>query len=107
MAKKELKWSVQPAPTGKWKAFHHRGWPTADYTGTDTLAVVLICEDDYRPANVKTGRHAPIQIKIADFSRGTRVWRKVLKEAKTLEEAKAIAEEAVKNYPDFKPKALV
>jgi len=58
----KLKWKVSEVPTGRYRSFHGRQWPSASYVGTDKPAVYLSCEDDYIPAQVRVGTHAPIWI---------------------------------------------
>lgn len=98
----KLKWKVQAEATGRYRSFHKRGWPSA--TNLDGDAIInLYCEDDYRPHSVKTGEHAEIFISIADYTcdrktEGYFKWRKLKKTAKTLAEAKTIAQEFVDSH---------
>ena len=72
-------------------------------------AVSISCADNYYPAAVKSGEHAPLTVRIADHSaktedgRSTFDWRKLKGEFKTLDEAKAAAVHALEKYPHFVP----
>lgn len=95
----ELKWTVMPAPTGKYRSFEKRGWPMADFNGEGQhAAVALYCDDDYKPARVKTGEHKPIVIRIASYNRDRAdgqaafTWRTLSQRAATLQEAKEVAQ---------------
>lgn len=108
----KLKWRVSDVPTGRYRSFERRGWPSADFTNGDT-AVGLYCKDEYRPADVKTGNHAEIVIRIADYSEPSNketgagfTWRQLKKRAATLAEAKELASKFFDKYPQFLPKEL-
>lgn len=103
MKKTKLTWKVAERPSNPW---HERCWPMAFFKD-GIPAIQLSCHDEYVPALVKTGRHAPIIIRVADRrpetleKKKTWVWRKLKAEAATLEEAKAIAQRFVDENPDF------
>lgn len=98
----KLKWRVQPAPTGKWRSFSKRGWPSAEYDNGQ-MAITLICDDAYVPAKVKTGDHREITVRIAKYDGQRFTWHNIIKRAKTLEEAKEIAQFAIDNIWSFRP----
>jgi hypothetical protein len=109
----KLKWRVDPPPTGRYRSFAHRGWPTANFSGADKIAVQIRCDDPYIPAKVKTGDHKPLCVYIAEWfdpaERGTRAafeWRKLTTEFATLKEAKAAAYQALKERPKFWPEGV-
>jgi hypothetical protein len=60
MSKVKLKWYVQSAPTGRYRSFARRGFPSASYANLpqECAAVSLHCEDDYIPSDVKIGNHS-------------------------------------------------
>jgi len=63
----ELKfvWVVAEVPTGRYRSFQKRGWPTAWYNGRNGKPVAFLSsEDDYVPANVKTGNHTEIKVTV-------------------------------------------
>ncbi len=105
----KLKWKVPDKPTGRYRSFQRRGWPGASYVGPNQRPAVMIqSEDDYVPARAKTGAHTELVIMIADYSlqedgRGFK-WRRLKARAKTLAEAKKIAEDAIVALPNFQPK---
>ena len=96
-----LKWAVEAAPTGQYRSFFRRGWPTATWNGK--AAAALFCEDEYVPANVRSGNHGEITIKFADYrAAGTGfVWKTLKRRASTLDEAKQIAKDFLIRNPDF------
>lgn len=97
---KKLKWTVGEAPTGLYRSFFKRSWPTAQIDGR--MAISLSCDDDYIPANVKTGKHAEIAIRVADYREGRSfTWRTLKARAATLAEAKEISQRFVDNNPTF------
>lgn len=92
----KLYWKVSPPKTGHFMSFQFRSWPTAHFDKDERLiAVQLYCTDEYVPALVKEGKHAPIRIRIADYSKpgGSFDWKLLTRVAMTLEEAKELAEQ--------------
>lgn len=103
----KLVWKVKDVPTGTYRSFDRRGWPNAYYETKDGQpAVQLLCEDEYRPDNVKSGNHKEITVCVAFYhpksdSRGAFTWRKVKRKAKTLKEAKEIAQTVINSHPEI------
>lgn len=95
----KIKWRVQPAPTGRYRSFDRRGWPTAEYEDGSYCASIY-CEDEYVPARVKTGDHRPLTLMIRDRSTDPQ-WKRVRasKQFTTLEEAKAALAKILVAHP--------
>lgn len=99
----KIVWRVAEVPSGQYRAFVKRGWPVAYFNSEDgPRAAVIMCEDEYVPAKVKTGDHAPLRISIDDYSGDKRKMRLLKKKAATLAEAKKL----VKAFYDAKPQCL-
>lgn len=104
----KLKWRVSPSPTGRYRSFENRAWPMAYVNGTAGDAVAYItCVDEYRPADVKAGKHAELTVHIADRladrlqgSQGWQ-WRKLKKKFPTLDEAKQAAQDFFDKHPQY------
>ena len=101
-AKPKLKWRVAPAPSGMYRSFFKREWPSAEYAD-GKAAVNLSCADDYRPADARSGSHAPLTIHVADYSVSPWRWRTVQKRAATLAEAKLRALAVLEQHSNFVP----
>jgi len=109
-----LKWRVDAAPTGRYRSFDKRGWPSAGYSNGD-IAVTLHCEDEYIPSQVKLGQHGPITVWVADWGilpeekakRGAFVWRKAKSTFPTLKEAQAAAAKIIGQHPELHPEKPV
>lgn len=102
----KLVWRVAEQPTGQYRSFHVRGWPTADFKGTEQIAIQLSCKTEYIPSKVRTGDHDPITVMIADYSvagLGFK-WRKLKRQLPTLAEAKDAGLAALCERPEFHPK---
>ncbi len=104
----KLVWRVDPVPVGLYRSFEKRGWPSASYDVADgNPAVMIQCEDEYRPARAKAGTHKELTVFIADYSvpAASRFsWRKVKERAGTLETAKALAQRIIDQNPGIQPK---
>lgn len=106
----KLKWKVQEAPTGRYRSFSHRGWPSATYPNGD-YAGGLYCEDDYNGARARGEQaHRPITVQLKLLNKteehikkyGT--WRTVRMKVTftTLKEAKAAMERWCTEYPQMR-----
>ena len=103
---KLITWKVQEAPTGYYRSFSHRGWPQAFYAG-NRMAASIECEDSYRPADARNGTHAPLIVRVADYSaKPTWTWRKMKGQFATLAEAKAAFEALLAKTPTLIPEDL-
>ena len=96
------KWKVDPEPTGRYRSFKRRGWPTAYYSD-DRIAASINCEEPYNTQRAKSGNHSPLILRIAVYNGGSFVWRRVKGEFKTLEDAKKRFEELVEKFPAITP----
>ena len=103
----KLKWRVSPSPTGRYRSFENRAWPMAYVNGTaddigDAVAYIT-CADEYRPSNVKTGKHAELTVNIADRLQGSQGWhwRRLKKKFSTLDEAKQAAQAFFDKHPQY------
>lgn len=63
----KIKWVAQPKPTGPYRSFSQRGWPTGYYKEGSEPAFQIRCVDPYIPRNVKTHDHAELELWIADY----------------------------------------
>ncbi len=109
MAKAKIIWRASVAPSGRYRSFQFRGWPSAYYnTADERPCAQLVCKDDYRPARVKTGEHGELRILVADHhptepGAGAFVWRTIPRRAATLAEAKMIVKHYIDNHPELAP----
>jgi hypothetical protein len=98
MAKMKYKWKVSSVPTGRYRSFEKRCWPSAEYAD-GSFAAEIYCEDSYEPWRVKCGEHKPLELLVRDFS--SQQWKKVraVNRYATLPEAKAALEKIFEQYP--------
>lgn len=95
----KLNWKVQPAPTGRYRSFESRGWPTAEFANGDHAAHVY-CEDEYVPRDVAVGSHRELRVVVADWSVTPWKGRTLVARPKTLAEAKALVQKFFDTFPD-------
>jgi len=108
--KYKIKWTVGAAPTGKYRSFEKRAWPSADYQDAKESSCAMIqCEDRYEPSMAKTGNHKELTVYIADYSaptiaaKGRWTWRALKKRCTTLQEAKDLVQDFLEKNPTFQP----
>lgn len=97
----KVKWKVSEAPTGRYRSFERRMWPTGDIDGK--AAFYIACEDSYVPANVKCGNHAELRLSVAryDEQKIGFTWFTFNKRFATLQEAKDFAQVFADKNPYF------
>jgi hypothetical protein len=105
----KLYWKVAEPPTGRYRAFEHRGWPSAYYDRElRKPAAMLYSEDEYRPAQVRTGQHKPIHMHLMHYQHPNAgsSWKvmKIVATAPTLDEAKKRVQAFLEKHPEFYPK---
>lgn len=103
MNKVKLIWRVAPAPTGRYRSFEHRAWPSASYAGGQPAAS-LYCSDDYRPASARAGTHMSITICLNKHWAGSWTVFTLRRRAATLDEAKRVVQEFLDAHPEWHPK---
>jgi len=105
----KLKWSVSDKPTGRYRSFERRVWPTACFQskgvhGFDEPGAQILCEDEYRPSDVKAGNHGPLTVMVVDHShKPVWAWRTLSKRCATLAEAKALVDAFYAQHPEWLP----
>jgi hypothetical protein len=104
-SKVKIKWEVEPPPSGKWRSFERRGWPSAVFrTEKEHRAAIIHCADEYVPAKVKTGDHAKLAVSIADWRDGHKgEWLKMIPRFSTLKQAKEFIAETYAKFPQYLP----
>ena len=98
MSKKKIYWRVAEQPTGPYRSFFKRGWPTA-YADKDckTILFSLGCNDDYT-ADCARGlqAHQPLILHVARYDANCSVgrfkWLTFKEKHATLSSAKEFAE---------------
>lgn len=102
------KWKVQPAPTGRYKSFEKRGWPSLEFADGRVVGYIYsTAKESYVPRRVIDGTHAPLKFIMYDYSEGAQK-RKSLRskrEFTSLDDAKRALEACVAANPDFIQKA--
>ena len=83
----KAKWEVEPAPTGLYRTFQRRGWPTA--LTECNMFFSVDCADDYVPSKVKAGDHAPLKLGVRNDSLPGSPRRVFKRDFATLDEVKA------------------
>ena len=97
----KFKWIVAPDPTGLYRSFEKRGWPTAFSADGDSEMFAVSCSDDYVPSLVKSGNHAPLKLLVADRTGHVNgwTWRTLKGDFSTLKELKDAAYKFAANRP--------
>lgn len=104
MNKAKLKWRVQEAPTGPYRSFHPRGWPSANYKNErQDMCGDIWCDDNYTPFRAKSGQHQPLRVRISDYSVIPFKWLTLKARFKTLAEAKTALAAFIEAHPEVMP----
>lgn len=106
----KLKWRVQPEPTGRYRSFDHRGWPSADYPNGQGAASIH-CEDDYSAKRAKGELpHTELSVWIAFHHpksewplKGGFTWRTLKARFAILAQAKEAAQAFIDSHPEVHP----
>lgn len=108
----KIKWTVTDRPSGRYRSFQRRGWPSANFVNADESNCAWIgCEDDYEPADVRTGNHRPLKVYIADYSTRSNdgncpyTRRKLKVEPRTLQAAKDLVKYFYEKNPQCLPQS--
>lgn len=106
----KLVWKIASAPTGRYRSFEHRAWPTCYYGSAEGKpAAFLHCDDSYSASCVKLGQHATIKISVLhhnhELAGNSWVVLTLSRPALTLAEAKERVARFLATHPEFWPKA--
>ena len=100
-------WRVDPAPTGRYRSFQKRRWPTAYYKGSDKPAFFIECPESYEPSKVTSGEHAGLTLVACHHNHPNagNSWArlKFTSPFVTLAACKEAAEQALCEHPEFVP----
>lgn len=109
----KLTWRVGVAPTGQYRSFERRAWPSADYKN-GKAAAFMSHADSYEPSLHKDAEGLGIKLHVAvwvlqDDGHWVFKWRVLNKRATSIKEGKEIMEEFLngqaKNsvvHPDYR-----
>ncbi len=107
-----LKWRVSSIPTGRYRSFEKRMWPSAEYQN-GSPAVQLICTEPYSSRTVNAD-NLEFKIGLADHSDPSNketgagfTWKYLKQRATSLAQAKILAQTFLQNNPTFAPKSNI
>lgn len=112
MDKIKLKWKTGAAPTGRYRSFDSRPWPSASYADSDRAAAYISCTRSYTPALARNpvlhdGTLLELAVLIADYTPieggGSFKWRTLKRRFNTLEAAKDAALAFLTANPSYHP----
>lgn len=98
----KITWKVAPEPTGRYRSFEKRGWPTAYWPG-DVPCAHISCESDYTPARARGEQvHAELHVWVAIALPDSSNWdnRRLKQRATSLAQAKQLVEQFFTAYPE-------
>lgn len=104
MATAKFKWKVEEAPTGPYSSFRFRGWPSAVYKNErQDICGDIQCKEDYTPFRAKSGKHAPLTVRVCDHSTSPFKWLTLTVRCATLADAKAALAAFIDGHPEVMP----
>lgn len=94
----KLKWRLGEKPTGRFKSFHKRGWPSAEYAdGSPAASIAPEDNSGYWPNLAET---TVLITRVADRAGHTFVWRRLTARPVGVKAAKLVAQEFIDKYHD-------
>lgn len=105
----KLKWKVSPEPTGQYRSFQQRSWPSAEYPGKDDKyaqhAGSLSSVDSYTGRDSKR-KDLDLRVWVADYRdlEASFTNRRLKATAKSVKEGKAMLVAFLDAHPEFQPK---
>lgn len=92
----KLKWRVGEKPTGRYKSFQKRSWPSAEYPD-GKMAVMLYAAngEGYWPNLAET---STIEIRVADYQGNGFCWMILKRQVVGVKQAKLVAQEFVDKH---------
>jgi len=106
----EVRWRVDPVPTGRYRSFEERGWPGLEVKVQGQWDVLgqIFCDTAYSVRVAKSGEHAALRLRLINHNDETLPRHSIgVKPHKSaLPEAKALAIRMVKKHPGILPKGV-
>lgn len=99
-----IKWKVAEKPTGRYRAFAYRSWPTATYGETMVAALYVDSKPSmYLSTSYSAGisESTPLIVHIADHRGDKWEWRRLKGRPVGVTAAKKLVDEFFKQNPDF------
>jgi len=104
---KLLKWKVDPRPTGRYRSFESRSWPSAFYKHErEHLCACIQCADEYYPKGVKSGNHPELSLLVYVYTEKERRMVVLKKKFKTLLEIKEELPKFLCRHTEYLPEDL-
>lgn len=104
----KLIWRVGEEPTGRFRSFDRRAWPTAYYGSAEGKPAAFIYSDtSYSGSVVKSGRHEPLKVRVLHHNHpdNPESWKVVVLKAEfaTLKDAKEAVAKFLESHLDWVP----
>lgn len=106
----KLKWKVDPPPTGQYKSFQKRGWPTG-HDENDEAAAIMYHAESYTAQLAKDAGENAITVQVADWTnenngrpdknKASFTWRTLKQRFSNVKDAKAATEWFFQAHPEF------
>ncbi len=110
MSAHKIKWAVDPEPTGRYRSFERRAWPSASYFNFEgkegPTAARITCDKEYDPRDIKRGEVFELTLRIADHSKSPWVWVRAKKKCATVKECKELLKAILADNPQLMPKEV-
>lgn len=91
----KLKWRVGEKATGRYRSFHKRSWPTAEYANSRMAARIgQVDGNGYEP---RLAEQLTLMVYVADYVDTTFHWRRLIARPVGVRAAKAVAQEFIDN----------
>ncbi len=99
----KIKWRVYPKPTGPYRSFAKRGWPSAEFEDGSSAAT-LSAEEPYIPA---LSESSWLTIRVFHYAGQSKEkglpTHRLTKQVFGLKAAKRHAEQFIRSHPEYRP----
>lgn len=96
----KLKWKVGDKPTGRYRSFQKRSWPTATFGTEGEMAAMIQADESY---SAKIAESTEVRLYVADHREKPWRWRKFKNSFPGVTKAKSVAEDFFRQRPEWMP----
>lgn len=94
----KIKWTMGEKPTGRYRSFQHRAWPSAEYEDGKPAVMLYAVEDEHKSYRPSIKETATLRLRVADYHDNTFTWVGLVFRPVGLTTAKRVARDWIRAY---------